>query len=203
MSNLYTALVIAIFATGINVNAQSDVGLFLEPAITYEIGNTDANYPSPLSNSSGTSEGFGLGARIGMHVYESFFVGIDGRYSMPNFKDSSVNYDAKSASTNYGPVIGMHMPDMGLRLWGTYIFDGDLNPDRSGSFDVKVQSAEGFRVGAGFRMEAFSLNIEYQELSYDDATLEQLGPFSPGASLNGVQLDNKSWIASVSFPIEL
>lgn len=46
---------------------------FLEPAITYDSGETDVNYPSPLSNSTGTTSGFGIGARIGFHISEAFF----------------------------------------------------------------------------------------------------------------------------------
>ncbi len=199
-----TSLLFIIFTLSSNANAaESHMGLFLEPAVTYETGDTSVNYPSPLSNSSGKAEGFGLGARIGFHLYEAFFLGLDGRYSMPQFKDSSVSYDSKSVSTNWGPVVGMQIPDIGLRVWGAYILGGELNPEKSGSFDIKFQNAKGYRVGAGFRLAAVSLNLEYQQLKYDQASLEQLGPFSSSSALSGVQLENKSWIASVSFPIEL
>ena len=140
--------------------AISTAGLFVEPAVTYEIGNTATNYPSPLSDSTGTAVGLGLGARIGFHINESFFLGADARYSMPQIKDSSVSYDAKSVSTNWGPVVGMQMPDMGMRIWGTYIMGGELNPDASGNFDVKLLDATGYRVGAGFRVSSVSLNVE-------------------------------------------
>ncbi len=180
--------------------ADSQGGLFIEPAITYERGDSTVNYPSPFSNSTGTVEGFGVGARFGFHLNEAFFLGIDGRYSMPQFKDSSVQYDAKSVATNWGPVVGFQMPALGLRVWGSYILGGDLNPEKSGSFDVAFKKATGYRVGAGFRITAVSLNVEYQQLKYGQTDLEQSGPFT---SLNGVDLENKTWIASVSFPLEL
>jgi len=122
---------------------------------------------------------------------------------MPKFKDSSVNYDAKSISTNWGPVLGIQMPALGLRVWGTYIVDGELNPDQSGSFDLKFSEAKGYRIGGGFRVLAFSLNLEYQDLKYGQTTFEQIGPFSPGTSLNSVDLENKTWLVSASFPIEM
>ena len=107
-------------AFAINAAAeQSAMGLFLEPSVTYESSETDVNYPSPFSSSSGKADGLGLGARAGMHFYESFFLGLDVRYAMPQFKDSSVSYDAKSVSTNWGPVVGMQMPIVGLRVWGS------------------------------------------------------------------------------------
>jgi hypothetical protein len=180
----------------------SKMGLFIEPAITYETGDTSTSYPSPFANSSGKVEGFGLGARLGIHLYESFFVGVDGRYAMPNLKDSSLNYDAKATSTNLGPVIGMQMPNLGLRVWGTYILSGDLDPEKSGNYDVKFQDAKGYRIGTGFHVASVSLNVEYQELKYGKTNLEQIGPFSPGTTLSDVKLENRSWIASVSFPVE-
>lgn len=178
----------------------SQGGLFVEPAVTYEHGDSTVNYPSPFSNSTGTVDGFGLGARIGFHLNEAFFLGFDGRYSMPQFKDSSVHYDAKSVATNWGPVVGFQMPGLGLRLWGSYIMGGELNPEKSGIFDVNFKEATGYRVGAGFRVTVVSLNVEYQQLKYGKANLEDAGPFT--GTFNGVDLENKTWIASVSFPLE-
>lgn len=177
-------------------------GLFVEPAITYQLGDTVVNYPSPFSNSTGKVDGLGIGARLGFHLSEAFFLGVDGRYAMPQFKDSSVTYDAKAVSTDLGPVIGFQMPDVGLRVWGTYIMAGELNPEASGSFDVKFAKPSGFRAGAGFRVEAFSINAEYQQIKYGESQLEQVGPFTPGSTFDSVTLENKSWILSASFPIE-
>jgi hypothetical protein len=185
-------------------NAEgSNSGLFVEPALTYELGTATVDYPSPLSTSSGSANGLGLGAKLGFHFSEAFFVAFDGRYSMPQYTDSSVSYDAKSVSTNWGPVVGVQMPDIGIRIWGTLILGGELNPEQSGSFDVAFKKASGYRIGTGFRISAVSLNLEYQQLKYEETNLEQFGPFSPSSTLSGVNLDNKSWIASVSFPLEL
>jgi hypothetical protein len=185
-----------------NKSKDSGFGLFVEPAVTSELGSTSVNYPSPLSNSTGSSNGFGLGARLGFHISEAFFLGADARYSMPQFSDSAASYDAKAVSTNWGPVVGMQMPHLGLRVWGSYILGGELNPDKSGNLDVTYQNASGYRVGAGFRIAAISLNLEYQDLKYGQAGLEQIGPFSSASSFSGVNLNNKSWIASLSFPMQ-
>lgn len=204
MMNIKNLLVGFGFVTAVSslAFAESKGGLFVEPTITYEKGETDVNYPSPLNNSTGTSDGFGIGARLGFHLSEAFFLGADARYSMPQFKDSSVNYDSEAVSTNYGPVIGFQMPNMGLRLWGTYILGGELDPKEDGNFDVKFENAKGYRIGAGFRVQSFSLNVEYQELDYDNAKLEKFGPFGSGNAFDSVGLNNKSWIVSASFPME-
>lgn len=181
---------------------DSKAGLFVEPALTYEIGKTSVNYPAPLSDSTGNVDGFGVGARVGFHLNEAFFVGGDLRFAMPQFEDSAVNYNAKATAMNWAPVVGFQMPDLGLRLWGSYIIGGQLDPEASGSFDVKYLDASGYRVGAGFRLAMVSLNLEYQQLKYGQAELEQIGPFSPGTALSSVNLETKSWLASVSFPFE-
>jgi hypothetical protein len=183
--------------------AVSEGGLFVEPTITFELGNSFVNYPAPISNSEGTVDGFGLGARVGGHISEIVFAGLDARIAMPQFKDSTVDYDAAALSTNWGPVVGVQMPVLGMRVWGTYVLGGELDPEKSSGLDVKFSGAKGYRVGAGFRFLMVSLNLEYQELTYDETNLESVGPFATNANLGGVELENKSWIAGVSFPLEL
>ena len=182
---------------------ESRYGFFIEPAITYENGENTVNYPSPLSNSSGSVNGLGLGARFGFHFYDVFFWGLDGRFSMPHYQNSSNDYDTSSTATNWGPVIGMQTPIIGLRIWGSIVLGGNLDPEKSGNFDVKFSDASGYRVGTGFKVSQVSLNLEYQHINYDKTILEQIGPFSSGTILNNINSDNNSWIVSVSFPCTL
>lgn len=184
------------------LSVPAQAGLFVEPMLTYETSNSTVDYPAPFSNSTGNATGLGIGARLGFHFAEIVFAGIDARYSMPQFKDSSVNYEAKAVAHNWGPVIGVQMPVVGLRVWGSYIWGGALDPEASGGYDVKFEQASGFRVGGGFQFLLVSLNLEYQEANYASTTLEQVGPFAPGA-FGDPHLQNKSWILGVSFPVEM
>ena len=177
-------------------------GFYVEPGITYEMGEHTVDWPL-LSDSTGKTQGLGLLLRGGFHINETFFAGLDGRYSVPTFKDSSVNYDANSKSMNYGPFVGVQMPDYGLRLWGTYVMGGYLDPEASGSLDVKVEEPKGLRVGAGYHIQSFSVNLEYEDLTYGKSILEQAGSFTPGTTFDSVTLKNKTWILSATFPIEL
>lgn len=183
--------------------SSSPVGIFVEPAVTYETSNSSIHYPSPLSDSTGSLTGFGLGGRLGIHLSEIVFAGIDGRYSMPYFKDSSTNYGANATAANWGPVLGVQMPIVGLRVWGSYVMGGILDPENSGGYDVKFSEAKGYRIGAGFKVMIVSLNLEYQNLKYGATTLEKIGPFSPGTGFNDVNLTNDTWIVSASMPIGL
>ena len=69
--------------------------------------------------------------------------------------------------------------------------------------DVKFSEAKGYRVGAGVKLGITSVNLEYQNLTYDKTKLEEAGVFSPGYSRSDVELENSSWILSVSFPIAI
>jgi hypothetical protein len=66
-------------------------GLMIEPSVSYELGNTSIGYPAPFSNSTGTASGFGLGARLGFHFEEAFFLGLDpaGSNFDVNFQNSN------------------------------------------------------------------------------------------------------------------
>lgn len=181
---------------------ENNGGLFVEPSLSYERGESSVKYPG-LSDSSGTADGVGVGARLGFHISEVFFAGVDARYSMIQFKDSSVNYDSTSNAYNFGPVVGMQMPTLGLRLWGAYVVDGQLDPSESQGFDVKFDDPTGPRVGAAFRFASVSIDVEYQQLAYANSTLESAGIFNPGSTFDDVNLENNSWIVSLSFPLEM
>lgn len=176
-------------------------GILFEPAVTYEFGDTTVSYPQPVNNSTGTARGIGFGARVGFNFADVFFATVDGRYSMPQFKDSSVNYDAKAVATNYGPTLGFRLPIVGFRVWGTYVAGAEMNPEQSGNFDVKFTQGKGYRLGGGFGFILFNLNLEYQQIKYDNTNFEQVGPFVGGNS-NSVTLEDRSWIVSASFPFD-
>lgn len=188
--------------TVIMLSATAHAGLFVEPMLTYETSDSSVDYPAPFSNSTGSAAGLGVGLRLGLHFKEVIFGGIDMRYSNPKFKDSSVNYDAKALAFNWGPVIGAQMPITGLRVWGSYLWGGSFDPESSGGYDVKFEQASGFRLGGGFQFILVGLNLEYQEVNYASTTLEQAGPFAPG-TFGDPHLQNKSWILSFSFPVEM
>lgn len=182
--------------------AESDSGLFVEPSVTYETSKFDVNYP--FANSSGETNGFGVGARLGMHVNEVVFLGVDGRFSKLNFQDTNsvFDYDTQANQYNLAPVVGVQMPHLGLRVWGSYIAMAEMDPKEKSGLDLRFKDGTGYRIGAGFHIASVSVNLEYQNLDYDTTSIQQIGPITNTAT-DGVQLKNESWIASVSFPISL
>lgn len=197
------AAVLIALTTGTAAFAQSTGGLFIEPGVTYERGKTTIDYPAPFSNSTGEANGLGLMGRLGFHVQDIVFLGLDARYAMPKFTDSSVTYDAEAQSFNWGPFVGVQTPLFGIRVWGNYVAGGFLDPKASGNLDVKFEESTGYRVGAGIHWLMLSINLEYQNLSYGKAILESIGGFNPGQTFDSVKPKNESWILSVSFPLEM
>ncbi len=180
------------------IHAQS--GFFLEPMITYQNMKADIEYPNTfLSDSSGEIKGTGLGLRAGGHVLDTVFLAADLRYSQPKYQDS--NFEADAKAQNYGVVLGLQMPIAGLRLWGSYIVDGNLDPKEDQSVDLKFTKAQGYRLGAGIHVAMFSVNIEYQDVKYKSTELEQVGPFNNVNAQDSIELTESGLVASVSFPI--
>ncbi len=146
--------------------------------------------------------GLGAGLRISYSFFEAVFLGADGRYSIPRFEESSLGLEAESNAFNYGPVLGLQTP-IGLRFWGTFIMKSELNSKEDQDVDLKFSEGTGYRIGTGWNWKALSFNLEYQYVSYDKTIMEEIGILNPSATLSGVELRNRSWIFSVSFPINL
>ena len=78
-----------------------------------------------------------------------------------------------------------------------------INGRRVVGFDVKFDDPTGPRIGAAFHLAAMSLDIEYQQLKYGSSTLERAGNFSANTRFDNVNLENNSWIVSLSFPLAM
>lgn len=195
----YLTLISFVSVFGLSSAAFAESGFFAEPMLTYQNQEVDITYPNTfLNDSSGESKGAGLGLRLGGHVLDTLFLAADLRYAEPKYKDSNFSADAKAS--NYGVTLGMQMPIVGLRIWGTYVIDGMLDPKEANNVDLKFKEAKGHRVGAGFHVAMFSVNLEYQNLKYDATELEKLGPFT-NIDADNIRLKESGMIASVSFPI--
>ena len=184
---------------------HSKAGLFIEPILSASSEETSiktSQLPLISDDTSGRSDSLGIGARVGFHISEVVFLGADGRYGKTKFSDSSYG-DADGTMYNYGPTLGFQAPNMGLRIWGTYIFDGQYNPDAgSNGIDLNFEDAKGFRAGIGFRIAAISLNLEYQEVRYEKTDIQSVGNVATNGN-SSVDLENKGAAVSISFPIEL
>lgn len=203
MKIIFFTLPFILFMIGF-AHAESAGGVFVEPMITYEKGTGNIHFPDPINSSNTNIDGFGVGARLGFHIFETIFLGLDGRYAMPQFKDSSLGQKTEAKAWNYGPVVGIQMPTtLALRVWAGYIFDGQLDPDKDKNVDEKFSDAHGYRIGAGIKLGIISLNLEYQALKYDTTDINEVGTFNPGYSTSNIHLDTSAWILSASFPIAI
>jgi hypothetical protein len=154
------------------------------------------------ADNTGTSRGFGLDLKLGGHIGEMFFLGVDGRYERSQLNDSSYS-SANTNVYNWGPVAGFQAPFYGLRVWGTYIVDGIADPDAGArGVDLKFKDPFGWRVGAGVRFAAVSVNVEYEDLTYRTTEIQSLGDVGVGRD-TGIDYAQRGYGLSLSFPIQL
>ena len=201
MNKRIFALTLALLTSTQLMAAENKAGVFLEPMLTYETGEADVKVPAFGTTESEIS-GPGVGARLGFHLAETFFLGIDGRYSILSYENDDTNIDTDATSYNLGPVAGIQMPtDIGLRLWVGLIMMGGMDVEKDNGLDLKFKDASGYRIGGGIKVSTVSLNLEYQEIEYDETELEDAGAFS-GSSRDFSQ-DASALVFSVSFPFSV
>lgn len=196
----------ALSFTAAQAQDAKEGGLFLEPSVTYEQGEMTVTYPAPLRSSTEKTTGLGLGLRLGYHAYQSLFIALDGRYSQPKYDSQAIGSSADATAYNIAATLGAQTPFAGLRVWGSYIFDGQLDPkdlsNALGPVDAKFSGQTGYRVGVGLYVAVVSVNLEYQDTKYGTTTLDKLGPFTPGTT-SGIDGKDRKYILSVSFPMAL
>ncbi len=180
-------------------------GVAIEPMLIFsqeEANIKTSQLPVISDDTSGQSRGFGAGLKLGMHVSQILILGVDGRYSRSKMSDSAYG-DANGDKYTFGPTLGAQMPLAGLRLWATYVLAGDFDPDsgRQG-FDLRFKDPRGYRVGAGLHFGPVSMNLEFEELNFDQTVIQSFGAISPNFGTN-VDFVSRGYFASLSFPLEL
>ena len=200
---LLSTLALTTFATVSHAqseDAKDRAGLFLEPSLTYLSGEMKVSYPNTNTESTEKTSGLGLGLRLGFHVFDTMFIAADGRYAKPNYESSALGGSASADLSNLGVTLGLQTPLAGVRVWGTYLVSGALDPQEIRGTDVKFNNPKGYRLGAGLYVAMVSVNLEYQDVKYDSVTAEKWGFIGNFDSVKG---SDKSYILSVSFPIAL
>lgn len=181
-------------------------GFFIEPGVTYELGDTKiktSKYTGGVFNdSTGDADGLGAVLRLGFHVSDIVFVAADGRYSWLDHKSSIDNQKSDAEAYQLAPVIGFQTPFAGIRVWGGYIALAEMDPAGTDQWDFKFKEGTGPLFGAGLRFGAVSLNVEYKNVKYDSTSLQR-GPLGVSAPNTDVETEDEAWIASLTFPLAL
>ncbi len=176
-------------------------GLFVEPAVKYDLLQGSIDYPAPFSSSDVKAEGPGVGARLGFHISDIVFLAAEGNYSQLRLTDDKLHYSAKGNAFNYGPSVGVQTPWAGVRVWGTYLLGGSFDPEKDNNVDIAFKDMNGYRIGAGLRFAFVGASLEYERATYSSTELQNAGPLS--GSTNNVKMTNDGWILGLSFPVTL
>jgi hypothetical protein len=182
---------------------EKPAGFFVEPMITgQQADSTIETSALPVINddTSGTTTGYGLGAKVGAHFQKTIDVYLDGRWAQQDFKDSSYS-SASGDSWTVGPGLAWETPWAGLRFTGTYVMDGEFDPESGASgVDMKFNEPTGARLGVGFKIAAVSLNLEYEDLTYDKSDIESFGSFAANTGTT-VDYSSRGYIFNLGFPL--
>jgi hypothetical protein len=179
-------------------------GLYIEPMLSAIREDSSINSAAfGVANSTGTTEGYGVGLRLGGHVSEILFLGVDGRYAKMTQNDAF--YDKTASDVyNVAPMIGLQTPVWGIRILAGYVLLGENNPGANNQgVNLKFSEARGWRLGAGLHAGPVGINLEYQNLSYNNTEIQSVGNVATSGSLSGVNETTKGYALSLSFPVEL
>ncbi len=180
-------------------------GFFIEPMISMvrdESSIKTSQLPIITDDTSGTSEGYGLGLKLGGHISEIVLLGVDARYTKQRMKDSFYNA-ADTDAYNWGPTIGVQTPLYGIRVLGTYVVGGESNPAAGvQGLDLKFKEARGTRVGLGVHVAAVGISLEYQDLTYNSTDIESIGSLLTDQPTK-VDTVTRGYGLNLSFPVEL
>ncbi|MEZ0392085.1 MAG: hypothetical protein ACAH59_07725 [Pseudobdellovibrionaceae bacterium] len=173
-------------------------GVYIEPGIFGSIQDSDI---SVGDDESATSNGFGVDLKLGGHINSMFFLAADGRYERSRFEGSSYE-DTDADAWNWGPTAGVQAPFFGGRLWGTYVVDGEHDPDSGvDGTDLRFTDPYGWRFGAGVKFSSVSLNLEYEDLTYRTTEVDDSGGGALGTE--SIDFESRGYAVSLSFPMSL
>jgi hypothetical protein len=176
-------------------------GFFFEPGIRYDNLSGNLSLPAGLGTSKIDSEGIGANLKLGFHLLDVMFLAVEGTYSQMHLsEDGVVNYSSDGNAHSYGPTLGFQTPWAGVRIWGTYLVNGEFDPASHRGVDLKFKDLNGYKVGAGMRFAHVGASVEYQDATYNEVEVQNAGILS---GKTGLDLKQKGWSAQVSFPISL
>lgn len=199
-------LMIVIFVVasfGVKTQAQdaNPGGPYLEPNIYYQVGQAYFSSPSNIISYNGKLEGFGVGTKAGFHVWEIGFAGLDVMYMLPRFTDTEGRYSTNTRTWLVGFMAGAQMPIVGFRVWAGFLPFGQTDQDRDRGYEIKLSNPNLFKLGAGFAIMPFSINLEYlwgtygkTEVTNNNATV---------TAIDGVSARTEGFLLGVSFPLSL
>lgn len=187
------------------IRSRRDLGLAIEPMLIYQQEDAKirtSQLPVISDDTSATSRGYGFGLKLGGHIGDILTAGVDGRYMQTTLDDSAYG-KARTTKYSVGPTVGVQMPIVGLRLFGTYVLAGAVDPEAgTQDVDVRFRDPRGYRLGAGFHIGPISLNLEYENISYLNTQVQSYGLIG-GNGNSDIDFDTRGYLASVSFPLSL
>jgi len=146
----------------------------LEPYVGYSSISGDKN------NADIEASGIQFGGRLG---YNFAVVSVGAQYDMTSItglKYSNGNStEGEGTASNLGAFILASLPVAGLRVWGTYFFNAEIEGTKTGGpiGDNTNWGGNAIGLGVGYKLPAVpvAINVEYRKSTYDKKDLEPNG----------------------------
>lgn len=178
------------FALVIAAIQAASAAILIEPVVGFTVANKfdyKATTDSPTEDEFKGS-GFAYGGRFG-YQNMGFQLGLDYLKSAVDVDEKDIKSDI--TTSEWAAFAGFRFPIL-LRFYAGYIFSG-TGEYKTASNNVDLKNGSGYKVGVGWTLLPFlDLNLEYKKTNYDEAKV--------GSSKLGVDVDNSSYLLSVSLP---
>ncbi len=169
---------------------KANAGFLVEPYLGTYLSST---YEGD-SNAEGDLTGTAVGARVGFQNL-GLMLGLDGRRHTWTSDPDDGTDGSELSGTSLGLFVGYDFPIL-LRVWAEYIFSNTL--DETDGDEDEYYEGGGTLFGLGYKVLPFvSVNLE-------------MGTFTTSKAKDGTtgtefdfDLENKTYLLSVSFPISI
>lgn len=185
MLRLTLAAIAVLFST------SAFAGVFLEPYVGYQSGDTTSELTLTAPSASSVSndlkvKGVSFGARVGVIA---FHMALGAEYLHGDVETQDNGDTTKYKEDNFGPFISIPL-FASFRLNGTYFPSAKIKSDDKTEFE-----GTGYKLGLSMRLiSVFHLSVDYLSTEYDEATV-------PGSTIGTFTGDKKTTLISLSVPL--
>lgn len=178
-------------ALAVLFSTSAFAGVFLEPYVGYQTGDTTSELsitaPVAATVSNDTkAKGIAFGGKIGVIAFH-MALGVDYLHSDLETKDDGDT--TKYKEDNFGPFVSIPL-FASFRLNGSYYPTAKIKDDDKTEFE-----GSGYKVGLSMRLiSMIHLSVDYMSTEYDDVTI-------PGSTVSNFTADKKTTLISLSVPL--
>ena len=100
-------------------------------------------------------------------------------------------------------ALALDAPGISSAVQPVFHYVVEMDPEAGiDGLDLKFKDARGYRVGGGVHFAALAVNLEYEDLTYQNTDIQSYGILNATGS-SDVDMTQRGTVVSLSFPFEL